>query len=92
MQKDRVEDEVKRAIEKVSFKKSFKKAVVSVQNRIEKDKSFVRLLSKNTVDEKDVAKKRLLRSAKILERMVSQESHKDIALGKLLYVLGREHS
>ena len=82
LQKDRVEDEVKRAIEKVSLKKSlFKKAVVSVRNRIEKDKSFTRLLGKNKVDEKEETNKRLLKSAKTLERMVSQELNKDIALG-----------
>ena len=93
LQKDRVEDEVKRAVKKaeakVSFKKSFKKAVVSVQNRIEKDKSFTRLLGlgQNKVDEKEETNKRLLKSAKTLERMVSQELSKDIALGLVLYVM-----
>ena len=90
MQNNRVEDEVKKAVTKVSLKKSaFKKAVVSVQNRIEKDKSFTRLLGlgKSKVDEKEETNKRLLKSAKTLERMVSQELTKDIALGPVLYAM-----
>ena len=43
---------------------------------------FRRLLGQNTLEGKDEANKRLLRSAKILERMVNQESYKDIALGQ----------
>ena len=59
---------------------------------VEKNRGFKRLVKtmvkrykwsndKNTIDEKDQADERLLRSAKILERMVNQESYKDIAIG-----------